>query len=54
MKTLFATAFAAMLTLMALGAHAAPLTSSTAWFADAHSPLPADDDKDKEKDKKDG
>jgi hypothetical protein len=56
MKTLLATAFAAMLTLIALGAHAAPPLSSVALSTDIYSPLPADDDKDtdKEKDKKDG
>jgi hypothetical protein len=52
MKMHFATAFAAMLTLMALGAHAAPLPLSVALSTDLHSPLSADDDKDKETDKK--
>jgi hypothetical protein len=56
MKALFATLFAAMLAAMAVMAHAAPLSPSTALSADHQAPLPSDDDKDKEKDKdkKDG
>jgi len=48
----FTTAYAAMLAAMAIWAQAAPLPSSPALSADLQSPLPADDDKDKETDKK--
>ena len=52
MKTLFASLLAALLTGMAVMAHAAPLGSST----DIQAPLPDDQDKkeDKKEDKKDG
>ena len=48
----FTTAFAAMLAAMAIWAQAAPLPLSVALSTDLHSPLSADDDKDKETDKK--
>ena len=50
MKTLFASLLAALLTGMALVAHAAPLGTST----DVTAPLPDSHDKDKKEDKKDG
>ena len=51
MKALFATLLAAMLSAMAVLAHAAPLSPSTALSTDIQAPLPSDDDKDKDKDK---
>ena len=50
MKTLFSTLLAVLLAGMALLSHAAPLPAA----GDLQSTLSADEDKDKEKDKKDG